>query len=226
MTLIAAIQRRVGVDDDGKIGTTTIAAIARALGIKAELADPAAFFAKVRPMFGGKLSQAQADGINTTIAAFAAVAAPIAHVAYGLATKQWETAQTMQPIDEIGKGKGRTYGKPGRNGGQVPYGRGDVQLTHDVNYEKADAELGLNGALIANYDLAKRPDIAARIMVEGMAEGWFTGKAFHDYLPSARPATTVEFRDARRIINGTDRAMEIAGLAIQWQAALTAGRWA
>ena len=51
----------------------------------------------------------------------------------------------MQPIAEYGKGKGRKYGVPGRNRGQVAYGRGYVQLTWDDNYERADKEIGAGG---------------------------------------------------------------------------------
>ncbi|MFH7264110.1 hypothetical protein ACHWGJ_29120, partial [Klebsiella pneumoniae] len=67
----------------------------------------------------------------------------------------------MQPVTEIGRGGGKPYGKPGKHGGQVPYGRGDVQLMWDGNYETADDELGLKGALLANFDLALDTEISA-----------------------------------------------------------------
>lgn len=174
--------------------------------------DRAAFFAKVRSAFG-PLRQAQVDGFNTLLDAMKAW--PVAYTAYGLATAWHETAHTMQPIAEYGKGTGRPYGKPGRNGGQIPYGRGYVQLTWDENYERADRELGLNGALIADYDKAMEPDIAAAIMVRGMQEGWFTGKKLSNYLPG-------DYINARRVINGTDRSALIAGYARVFEKALTA----
>jgi predicted chitinase len=121
----------------------------------------------------------------------------------------------MQPIAEYGKGKGRPYGNPGRNGGQAPYGRGYVQLTWDENYEKADKELRLNGALIADYDKAMEPSIAAAIMVRGMQEGWFTGKKLSNYLPG-------DYINARRVINGVDKSAMIAGYARAFEKALTA----
>lgn len=178
----------------------------------------ASFFDAVRDRpFGGKLRQDQVDGCGTLIAAFEKARWPVAWAAYGLATAFHETAATMQPIAEYGRGKGRKYGVKSKHG-QVAYGRGYVQLTWDYNYEKADDELGLGGALIANYDLAMRPDIAADIMVRGMQEGWFTGKANRHYLDKTPP----NYFDARRIINGTDKAAVIAAYAKSFEGALRA----
>ena len=165
---------------------------------------------------------------SRSFAAFAAAAAAtlLAYVGYGFATSFHETAQRMQPIPEIGRGRNYPYGKPGKHGGQIAYGRGDVQLTWDYNYERADAELELKGALTSNYDRALETEISAQIMVLGMTEGWFTGKRFASYLPAKGPATTVQFTSARRIINGIDRAEKVAGYAMSLQAALVAGSWA
>lgn len=176
----------------------------------------ASFFDAVREtVFRGKLKQEQVDGCGTLIAAFEQARWPVAHAAYALATAFHETAHTMQPIREFGRGKSRKYGIPGKHG-QVAYGRGYVQLTWDYNYEKADKELGLKGMLNANYDLAMRPDIAAAIMVRGMQEGWFTGKANKTYLDKVPP----DYINARRIINGLDKAALIAGYAAKFEVAL------
>ena len=188
------------------------------------LASPDKFFASIRPLFG-TMTKAQVEGIEAKLAAFAAKGSPLAHVAYGLATSFWETDRKMQPVPEIGRGRGKTYGKPGKHGGQIAYGRGDVQLTWDFNYERADAELGLKGALTSNYDRAMDTEISAQIMVLGMTEGWFTGKSFASYLPAKGKATVVQFTSARRIINGIDRAEKVAAFAMSFQAALIAGNW-
>lgn len=127
----------------------------------------------------------------------------------------------MQPISEYGKGRGRRYGVPGRNGGQIPYGRGYVQLTWDDNYERMDRELRLNGKLVKNYELANDPKIAADIMVVGMANGVFTGKSLSDFLTSTR-GNIETFTKARRIINGTDKDRQIAQYALIFQEALDA----
>jgi hypothetical protein len=185
--------------------------------------DPAAFFAYVRahPPLGPKLSAEEVAGCNTLLTACKEW--PAAWTAYALATAYHETAGTLRPIREYGKGHGRPYGRPGRNGGQVPYGRGYVQLTWDENYEHADKELGLGGKLVADYDLALDPDIAARIMRRGMEEGWFTGRSLPLYLgPVAKREAFVK---ARRIINGSDKAQLIADYAMTFQSALIAGGW-
>ncbi len=105
------------------------------------------------------------------------------------------------------------------------YGRGYVQITWLPNYAKADEKLGLGGALVADLDMALRPDIAAAIMRAGMVEGWFTGKKLSDYLPAVGEATAAQFADARRIINGTDRAVQVAALAVHFQLALNFAGW-
>ena len=167
------------------------------------------FYARVRPIFGGTLSQKQVDGIEALLAATEAL--PVTHRAYLLATAMHETASTMQPIAEYGKGRSKAYGKPGKHG-QAQYGRGYVQLTWDANYEKADKALGLNGALMKDFNLAMQPTIAAQILVRGCEEGWFTGKSLDDYLP--------DYVQARRVVNGTDKAQLIAGYAREFEAAL------
>lgn len=201
-------------------------ALAPATAAPRALGRPKAFFDRIRPLFrGGTINTTQLAGIQCKLDAFGMAGCPIAYVAYGLATSFWETAQTMQPVEEIGRGRGKAYGVPGIHGGQVPYGRGDVQLTWPVNYARADAELGLKGALIGNYARALDPIISARIMVRGMLEGWFTGKCLSSYLPSAGFATLAQFTQARRIINGTDHAAQIAAIAAVFQDGLSLGAW-
>lgn len=168
------------------------------------------FYKAVRPMFHGTLSQKQVDGIEALLAATDGL--PITHRAYLIATAKHETADTMQPIAEYGKGKGKPYGKIGRHG-QAQYGRGYVQLTWDDNYERADKALGLNGALLKDFNLAMQPIIAAQILVRGCSEGWFTSKKLSDHLPG-------DYRGARRVVNGLDKADLIAGYAREFEDAL------
>lgn len=162
--------------------------------------DRAAFFASARANpFNGKLKQSQVEGLNSLLDA-APKNWPLKWLAYALATAFWETARTMQPIEEYGKGAGRPYCKGGW------YGRGYVQLTWEDNYIKAGQKLGC--ALASNPDLALKPEIAARILYAGMEQGWFTGKKLADYFPHG--ATEADPVGARKIINGTDKAKEIA----------------
>jgi hypothetical protein len=186
------------------------------------LSNSGAFYKIVRARFGS-LDQSQVDGFNRLLQAMGAAAWPIAWVAYGLATAWWETAKKMQPVEEgyyLGPEKAKRHQRGLR---YFPhYGRGDVQLTHDFNYRIMDEKLGLGGKLIANPDLALDPEISAKIMVVGMEQGLFTGKKLGDYLGEP---TDANFRQCRKIINGTDRAADIARVAQAMLQALQAGKW-
>lgn len=185
--------------------------------------DKAHFFTVVRKsVFGGRMNQGQVDGCNYILTGFedhySGRNGDYRWLAYELGTTFHETAHTMKPIAEIGKGKGRSYGKPTKYAGQVAYGRGFVQLTWAYNYERADKELGLNGFLLEDFDRALQPAIAARIMFAGMEEGWFTGKKLADYFNKDK----TDWINARRIINGLDRAEKIAGYSKEFFVALLA----
>lgn len=192
-----------------------------------------AFFATVRARLG-PLKQSQVAGFTAVLDAIEG--APLSHQAYMLATAWHETAATMQPIKEIGRPSyfTRMYDVAGdrpklciANGntcaGDGPryFGRGYVQLTWKANYANAGEKLGVD--LVDNPDLAMRPDIAARILREGMAEGWFTGKRLSSYLPAQGVATREQYINARRIINGTDRAEMVEGYAQAFERALRDG---
>jgi hypothetical protein len=210
----------------------------------AALGDGAKFFLSVRSAFG-PLDQPQVDGFGALLQAFGVARWPLAYAAYGLATAQHETAGKMQPVREafwlsdsaaaayflkmydlqgsrpdVAKRLGNT--QPGD--GAKYCGRGYPQLTGRTNYTKAAEATGSD--LVNHPELAMQPDIAAKIMVWGMETGTFTGKALKDYLPLSGRAGFDAYREARRIINGTDRAEDIAKLALQFEAALMDGGWA
>lgn len=133
-------------------------------------------------------------------------------VAYVLATAYWETAHTMKPVREA-YWLSEDWRK--KNLRYYPwYGRGFVQLTWQANYKKAGDEIGVD--LIANADAALDPVNAAKIAVTGMVEGWFTGKKLSDYITLQRS----DFLGARHIINGVDKAQEIADIATAYDTAL------
>lgn len=145
-------------------------------------------------------------------------------LSYILATTFHETAHRMQPIAEYGKGKGRKYGVKGKYG-QVPYGRGYVQLTWDENYEKADKELKLRGALLKDFDKALEREVAVQILFKGMEQGWFTGKKLRDFIDTIDEDDAEdgrEFEEGRRIINGVDKKKLIASYALIFEKALKA----
>jgi predicted chitinase len=131
--------------------------------------------------------------------------------AYVLATAQWETAHTMKPVREYG---GEKYLRSKK---YYPYvGMGYVQLTWKTNYERASRELGVD--FVKNPKLLLEAKYAAPILVIGMKEGWFTGKKLADYITLQRS----DFTGARRIVNGTDKATQIAALAKKYDDALKA----
>jgi hypothetical protein len=165
-------------------------------------------FARIRETpFGGVMHQGQVDGCNALLDAWEARAGFVDRrwLAYMLATAKWETNHTMKPIEEIGKGRGRPYGVPTIDG-RVFYGRGYVQLTWATNYAKMAALTGAD--LVGHPDLALDPKIAAIILFEGMKDGLFTGVG----LPRYFSEDVDDPVNARRIINGTDRAEEIAAI--------------
>lgn len=201
------------------------------------LREPAKFFAACRVcVMGPTLDAGEVSGTEAVLEAM--TAAPLAYCAYALATAWHETAHSMQPVKEYGgpsyltrmyditgqrPALAKSYGNTEPGDGIRYCGRGYVQLTWKVNYRRASNELGVD--LIGNPDLAMQPDIAARIMRTGMEEGWFTGRSFASFLPSDGPAERASFFNARRIINGSDKAGQIADYALQFQDGLRAGGW-
>jgi len=136
--------------------------------------------------------------------------------AYVMATAFWETARTVHPVKEAYWVKNAEAWRK-KNLRYYPwYGRGYVQLTWERNYIHAGKQLGLD--LTTNPEAVMKPDVSAKILVTGSLEGWFTGKKLGDYITLSKS----DFRGARRIINGTDKASAIATIARAYDAALKA----
>lgn len=171
-----------------------------------------AFFAAVRPLFGGHLQQSQVDGLAVLLEEGETRGLDLRWIAYVLATAYHETAYTMQPIREWGLGTGQPYGRPDPDSGLVYYGRGYVQLTHAVNYRRMGTRLGVD--LYHQPDLALDPAIACKIIYTGMIEGLFTGHKLAEYF-----GATSDWYGARRIINGVDRASQIGSYATRFYVA-------
>ena len=194
------------------------------------LSNSGAFYEGVRTI-AGKLDTPQVRTIDALIVG--AGHWSVAWLAYALATA-WHECR-LRPIHEMGGAKylskydtgalAKALGNtPQADGDGIKYaGRGLVQLTGRTNYENAGKALGLD--LLAHPDKALEPDVATRILIWGMEGGKFTGKALKDYLPD-RLGTVPQFEQARRIINGRDKAAMIAGYAGRFQDALEAGGWA
>lgn len=231
--LIRALQTRLGVAEDGIYGPATHKTVMAALGPVAapsarKLAKPTSFYAEVRVEFG-PFKQTQVDGFEALLKAMAGWS--VEWVAYGLATAWHETACTMQPIKEYGDpayfkrmydiqgerpAKARELGNLTTGDGIAYAGRGYPQVTGKANYAMAEKVFGL--PFVANPDLMLEPNNAAKVMVHFMERGLFTGKKMADYLPG-------DYVNARRIINGTDKAVAIALYAKDFEDALRAGEW-
>lgn len=209
--------------------------------------DPAKFFAAVRmSLFDGRLSTDQFEGMEAILADWAPKPFDSRWMAYMLATVYHETGRSMCPISEnlnySADGLRATFPKyfnaaqaaayarqPERianrayanrmgNGDEASgdgwryRGRGLVQITGRDNYAK--------------YGIADDPDLAldrqkaVEILFDGMINGRFTGRKLADFFSG----TASDWIGARKIINGTDRALDIAGYAKKFAAAIEAAR--
>lgn len=178
--------------------------------------DRAKFFQGYRDAFG-RLSQDQVNGLNFLLSAFEGDAqwSDIRHVSYALATTRHETADTFAPISEKGSNAylSKYWTNPNlrRSLGNIEpsdahrfKGRGYVQITGRRNYTVF--------GIAANPEKALEEPTAFEIMTRGMHKGLFTGKKLSDYI-----GDQADYRNARRIINGLDRASLIASYAREFE---------
>jgi hypothetical protein len=172
-----------------------------------------------------RLSAAAKNGLSTLLESIHTDTeiTDIRWAAYMLATVQHECASKWLPIEEFGKGKGRPYGTPvpvsdenGTSYLNTYYGRGFVQLTWRANYDRMGRALGMGNLLVLHPEHALEPQTAYRVMSLGMRTGIFTGKKLADFIHGAQ----CDYVNARRIINGIDRAELIAGYAKVWEQSL------
>lgn len=199
------------------------------------------FYDAVRTsLFGGKLSHSQVDGMENLLGVWdryfaggAGIANPTDHLSYDLGTAFHETARSMQPITEFGERAyfdkyepgtklGKLLGNTEPGDGYRFRGEGHVQNTGRRNAARATARLnelfGLGIDLVADPDKRGDPFISAMSLFLGNKEGWWTGRKLGDYLIPGRP----DFINARRVVNGTDKAATIAGYAQKFKAAIQA----
>ena len=169
------------------------------------------------------MTQSQVDGINFLIISMERTDLSPEESAYMWATTAHETAWRFQPIAEYGnpsyfaerydpvlgstperRARAVSMGNTCMGDGEKYKGRGYVQLTWRSNYQRAGNEIGVD--LVNQPELAMVPENAFAVMYRGMREGWFTGKRIGDYINNDKWDLT----NARRIINGLDKAHEIA----------------
>ncbi|WFN88008.1 glycoside hydrolase family 19 protein [Agrobacterium pusense] len=85
------------------------------------------------------------------------------------------------------------------------FGRGQIQLTHKVNYDALGKRIDVD--LVGNPSLALDLDVSAHIAIVGMLEGLFTGKKLIAYFNLKKDDPV----GARAVVNGRDKAKLIAG---------------
>lgn len=138
--------------------------------------------------------------------------------AYILATIKFESGNTWLPLEERDKGRGRRYADTvvltdpeGRRYRNAYYGRGYVQITWEHNY-RTMGEI-LKNRLRYEPDLALEPSVSYQILSASMRRGMFTGRRLGQYIND----TTCDYVNARRIVNGLDRAQRIAADAVRME---------
>ena len=152
-------------------------------------------------------------------------------VAYMLATIKHECANTFTPITEFGADSyfakyetgttiGTRLGNTKKGDGLRFKGRGYVQITGRANYLRLGQALGVGTAFVDQPAMVLEPANAYRIMSDGMRNGRFTGRKLAGFIN----ADGCDYVGARRIINGQDKAVEIAAYATKFEAMLKAAR--
>lgn len=191
------------------------------------------FFSLIRVnVFNGKLNIKQFEGINVILLEWnKRNLTDLRWLAYILATVFHETAATMQPIEEFGKGKNKDYGKKldvGRGPGKrVPYtipdklyyGRGHTQNTWLTIYRRlttAAKKQGYNWDFVNNPELLLTMEPSIWATFHSMLTGLYTGKSLSNYFN----LKVEDWVNARRIINGLDKAILISNLSKKFYDAL------
>lgn len=170
------------------------------------------FDAGRKVLFRSGYSQRQIDAINAIMNECNSQGVRLkSQVAYILATPyheayNWKDAGSrMTCLVELG---GDTYlrSKP-----YYPwYGRGFAHVTHKENYQKESKRMGID--LIKSPDLLFDYKIAANSLVWCMMNGGYTTAKLTTFVNSGK----TDFPNARRVINGTDKAELIAGYAMEF----------
>jgi putative chitinase len=196
--------------------------------------DRAKFFGEIRETLFGKrdLLVSQVQQINAFLTEWEnQKLTDLRWLAYIFATVYHETARTMAPIEEFGKGRGLPYGKKLKYGKgpnkRVPYdtpdklyyGRGHTQNTW---YEIYEALTRAAKARDKSWDFLNQPELLLETEPSiwatflAMKTGLYTGKKLLDYFNEK----TTNWIGARYIINGQDKAEVIAKYAQSFYDAL------
>lgn len=182
------------------------------------------FFNDYRARFGSIKKAETVTAVTEIIKANDKYGFTVQQLAYLLATAYHETAHDFIPKKEFG---GAAYfikrywenirqrawlGNDSPEEAVKYCGRGLVQITGEVNYER--------------FGIADKPDKALElptaidIIYVGMRDGVFTGRKISKYINS----DTCDYYNARRVINGIDKASMIESYAVTFERILKANR--
>ena len=171
------------------------------------------FFKEYRINFGSIKDVQTVTNLKLIIEASEIYSASTNQLAYILATAYHETAHDFIPKYEYGnleyfvrrywlntkvaKALGNTSAKEAFD----TRGVGLVQITGRRNHQR----FGILGNPSKGLEIGK----AIEIIFVGMLEGFFTGAKLGKYVST----NSYNFKEARRVVNGTDKALLIAGYA-------------
>lgn len=163
---------------------------------------------------GFKTGRAQ-TAISSLLSEAAKSGLTAAQAAYVLATAEHESNMGNSVVEDKAFAATQDY-----EGGVTYRGRGYIHLTHKTNYQR--------WGVANNPAEAARPETAARIAVQGMVNGSFTGNTLAGSIPiNGQP----NFYNARWIVIGQTRhergvARRLEGYANDYLAALNGCGWA
>lgn len=219
--------------------------------------NAATFFDRVRPIFGGSLTQGQVDGLNAVLDAWAKYGNGDSRgLAYVMAIafhevnfepdrvenmnysasrirevwpSRFPTVDAARPYANNPEGlANKVYSNRLGNGAEASgdgarfIGRGLAQPTGRGHAEQFTALLGVN--FVDHPELYLVPAHGARILVEGMTRGLFTGRKLADYFPPGKVESRQDIINARAIVNADVAANgpKIAGHYAKFLAAIRA----
>lgn len=201
--------------------------------------DRVIFYDSLRDnLFKGGFTSSQVKGIDDLLDAWELYGNDNAnHLAYILAGVYHETGKLMTPVREgfaktnqgainavkklyDQKRISKNYALPNKAGVSF-YGRGRIQNTWEDNYVKLEKRFGL--PFTTNPDLLLDSVVDAKVTVVGHLEGIWTGKSLSYYIDEEDELDSEdlrEYKEGRRIVNGTDKALAIGEYALKFENAV------
>lgn len=175
--------------------------------------NKSSFYNRIRnTLFLGSLSEAHVENMEAIINEYDRLAmTDQRQLAYILGTVYHETGTSMEPVEEIGKGKNRNYGKQVKYNGEpytephIYYGRGHTQNTWWDNYNR------LTKVNPCGWDFLNHPELLLQVEPSvwatfyAMRTGLYTGRKLSQYFNDKE----CDWIGARYMINGQDCAKKI-----------------